>query len=61
MLFRSLEVDGGRIIVRPSGTEPKLKCYIEVVVHDSDVSQARRDANAAIAAIKVDIAQALGL
>ena len=56
-----LEVDGGRIIVRPSGTEPKLKCYIEVVVHDSDVSQARRDANAAIAAIKVDIAQALGL
>ena len=43
-----LEVDGGRIIVRPSGTEPKLKCYIEVVVHDSDVSQARRDANAEI-------------
>ena len=50
-----------RIIIRPSGTEAKLKCYIEVVVHDSNVTQARRDANAVIAAIKADIAQALGL
>lgn len=56
-----LEVEGGRIIVRPSGTEPKLKCYIEVVLHSSDITQARKDAHAAVAAMKVDISRALGL
>jgi phosphomannomutase len=27
--------DGIRIIVRPSGTEAKMKCYIEVITKDS--------------------------
>jgi phosphomannomutase len=55
--------DGGRVIVRPSGTEPKLKCYLEVVqpVPDGDVAAARRTASAALSAIKRDVARAAGL
>jgi phosphomannomutase len=54
---------GARVIVRPSGTEPKLKCYIEVVlpVDDGDVGEARRRAAQRMAAIKADIATAAGL
>ena len=34
-------LDGGRLIVRPSGTEPKLKAYLEIV--GPDIESARRD------------------
>ena len=51
-----------RIICRPSGTEPKLKCYIEVVVPVTDSIEASREtADAAIAGIKKDLAEALGI
>jgi phosphomannomutase len=55
--------DGGRVVVRPSGTEPKLKGYLEVVVPvaDGDVAAARRTASDALAAIKDDLATALAL
>jgi len=55
--------DGGRVIVRPSGTEPKVKCYLEVVVPvvDGDVAAARRTAADKLAAVKRDIAAAAGL
>jgi phosphomannomutase len=54
---------GGRVIVRPSGTEPKIKCYVEVVVpvDDGDVTAARAAAAEALAAIKADLATAAGL
>ena len=33
-------LDGGiRIIIRPSGTEAKMKCYIEVIAKDSSAAQ----------------------
>jgi phosphomannomutase len=55
--------DGGRVVVRPSGTEPKLKAYLEVVVQVTadDVVTARRTAAADLAAIKRDVAAALDL
>ncbi|MCL8251166.1 phospho-sugar mutase [Aeromicrobium fastidiosum] len=58
-----LGLDGGaRIIARPSGTEPKLKCYIEVVVPVTDsIDVARRTADEQIAAIKTDLAATLGI
>jgi len=51
------------VVVRPSGTEPKVKCYIEVVIPviDGDVAAARRKAEDSIAATKRDIALAAGL
>jgi phosphomannomutase len=48
---------GARVIVRPSGTEPKVKCYLEVVVPvgDEDVDAARISAAGRLDAIKADL------
>ncbi|KAB1920384.1 Phosphomannomutase [Micromonospora noduli] len=52
-----------RVVIRPSGTEPKLKAYLEVVepVVDGDVRTARSSAASAVAALRGEIAAALGL
>ena len=51
-----------RVIIRPSGTEPKLKCYLQVVepVDDDDVSGARDRAEAAMESLRADMRAALG-
>jgi len=49
--------EGARVIVRPSGTEPKVKCYLEVVipVGEEDVDAARISAAGRLDAIKGDL------
>lgn len=50
-----------RVIVRPSGTEPKLKCYLEVVVPVAaadDLAPARATASDVLVAIKRDLSAA---
>ncbi|MCP3783267.1 phospho-sugar mutase [Micromonospora sp. A3M-1-15] len=58
-----LRTDAARVVIRPSGTEPKLKAYLEVVepVTDGDVPSARRRAHAAVTELRGEIAAALGL
>ncbi|MCB0961623.1 MAG: hypothetical protein KDB04_19120, partial [Acidimicrobiales bacterium] len=59
-----LRLDGGRVVVRPSGTEPKLKCYVEVVeaVDGGEaVADARARAGAELASLTTAIAAATGL
>ena len=52
----------GRVVVRPSGTEPKLKAYLEVVVPvRSTVDAARAQAAPALAAIKAALQEITGL
>ncbi|WP_256103849.1 phospho-sugar mutase [Streptomyces sp. ODS05-4] len=53
-----------RVIVRPSGTEPKLKCYLEVVVPvaaAAELAGARERAAEVLAALKRDLAAAAGI
>ena len=62
--LRYLLVGQGRVVIRPSGTEPKLKCYLEVVEPvgaDSDLARARKRARVTVDAIKADLAGALGV
>ncbi|HEU5110330.1 MAG TPA: phospho-sugar mutase [Micromonosporaceae bacterium] len=58
-----LRTAGARVVVRPSGTEPKLKAYLEVVepVADGDVAAARERANASVRALRTETAAALGI
>jgi phosphomannomutase len=52
--------DGARVIVRPSGTEPKVKCYLEVVVGvQGELSDARSGAQAQMQALRTDVAALL--
>ncbi|GAA3444211.1 phospho-sugar mutase [Planomonospora venezuelensis] len=60
--LRYLLTGGARVVVRPSGTEPKLKCYLEVVVPvTGEVAGARARAAEDLSALKLDLAALLDL
>lgn len=53
-----------QVIIRPSGTEPKLKCYLEVirsVESAAELPEARQAARAALDSVLGDVREALGL
>jgi phosphomannomutase len=57
-------LDGARVVVRPSGTEPKLKCYLEVVIPvatHTELPVARTTARDRLTAIKRDLSNAAGI
>jgi phosphomannomutase len=58
-----LRTASARVVIRPSGTEPKLKAYLEVVepVPDGDVTAARSRAQAAMGDLRREVTAALGL
>ncbi|ALG13684.1 phospho-sugar mutase [Kibdelosporangium phytohabitans] len=54
--------EGVRVVVRPSGTEPKLKAYLEVVSPvDGDLGAARSAARAKLAELRASVAELLGV
>jgi phosphomannomutase len=55
-------LNDARVIIRPSGTEPKLKCYLQVVVPvTGDVGQARTTAQTELDAVRASVAEVLAL
>ncbi|SDY01686.1 phosphomannomutase [Micromonospora pattaloongensis] len=58
-----LRTEAARVVVRPSGTEPKLKAYLEVrePVADDEIAAARERAAASLQALRTETAAALGI
>ncbi|MFV0452129.1 MAG: phospho-sugar mutase [Propioniciclava sp.] len=59
-----LESDRFRAVVRPSGTEPKLKCYLQVRLppgNRAQVAEARQQAAALMEDLRAEMTRALGL
>jgi len=62
LIFKTAADD--RVVIRPSGTEPKLKCYCEVVVPvavDEPVEVARRTAAERLELMRSDLRGVLGI
>jgi phosphomannomutase len=58
-LAGNAQIEKARVIIRPSGTEPKIKCYLEVVVRSSDLGNAQKTADNEVQALARDAAPLL--
>jgi phosphomannomutase len=59
-----IHAEASKVVVRPSGTEPKLKCYLEAhlpAARSVDLVAARAEARSTVAAIRSEMSAALGL
>ena len=54
------QIQKARVIVRPSGTEPKIKCYLEVVVRGNDLGIAQQTADNELKSLAADARPLLG-
>jgi phosphomannomutase len=56
------QLAGGRVVIRPSGTEPKIKAYLEVVesVTGRTLAAARQAADARMSRLRAAVAELLG-
>ena len=65
--LRLLTEDGTRVVVRPSGTEPKVKAYLEVIqpvgthADGKALGSARAEARKRLDAVAADVRTALGI
>ncbi|CAN5347961.1 phospho-sugar mutase [soil metagenome] len=60
-ILRMHVAGGGRIIVRPSGTEPKLKCYLDASSTEGTAAERQAAAAATVAAMDVGMRELLAL
>ncbi|MEZ0050392.1 phosphomannomutase [Mycobacterium sp. MAA66] len=61
LIFTGAQDAGLRVAVRPSGTEPKIKCYLEVsLAPGADLTDARVHADKVMRQAKREIAELLG-
>ena len=54
------QIQKARVIVRPSGTEPKIKCYLEVVVSGEDLGIAQQTADNELKRLAADAGPLIG-
>ncbi len=59
-VLRMWLADGSRVMVRPSGTEPKLKVYIDVVAESGTVSERVAAASARVAELEAGVREMIG-